>query len=153
MGDFNEIICHSEKWDATPRPYKHMEIFREALEACKLSDVKTQGPRFTWSNNRLDEGFNEKRLDRAMASPRWHQRFSSSIVSVLPTIKSDHCPLHLVPTSSSSLDFGPNYSSRRNSLFKWESAWHSFEGCSDTIKEAWRRVQEGSLAAPKLRQS
>lgn len=111
MWDFNEITCQSEKCGYIPRPYKQMEIFKEALEFCDLSDVKAWGPSFTWSNNRTYEGFTKEMLDRVVANLEWHQLFSSFIVLVLLAIKSNHCSLHLVIFKSSN----PNLSNRNNS--------------------------------------
>lgn len=111
-------------------------MLKEALEACELSNVRTQGPSFTWSNNRFDEGYTKERLDRAIANREWHQIFSSSCVFVFPAIKLDHCPLHLVPTSFSNPEVDSNFNNRRKFLFRWEAAWQSHEGCFDTIKEA-----------------
>ncbi|XP_035549716.1 uncharacterized protein LOC109020477 [Juglans regia] len=52
MEDFNEIISQDEKAGATLKPYRQMEIFREALEDCGLSDLGFEDSKYTWCNGR-----------------------------------------------------------------------------------------------------
>lgn len=42
VGDFNEIICQSEKCGAVLRSYRQTEVFKDALKFCDLSDVQTR---------------------------------------------------------------------------------------------------------------
>lgn len=84
MGVFNEINCQSEKVGATSRSYKQMEVFREALEFCSLSDLLTKGQKSTWSNNRQGREFTKERLDRDVVNSEWQHMFPNSTFFVLP---------------------------------------------------------------------
>ncbi|XP_059441902.1 uncharacterized protein LOC132174228 [Corylus avellana] len=52
LGDFNEIVAQEEKSGSALRRVGEMELFRGALEECRLSDLGFTGPKFTWTNCR-----------------------------------------------------------------------------------------------------
>ena len=64
-----------KKREAVLRKDWQMEVFREALEDCHLSDLGFVGYRNTWSNKRQDGGFNKERLNRAIANQSWYDLF------------------------------------------------------------------------------
>lgn len=51
-GDFNEILTGEEKICGVPREANLINMFRNALLDCSLSDVGFIGDKFTWTNNR-----------------------------------------------------------------------------------------------------
>ncbi|KAG2693445.1 hypothetical protein I3760_08G097900 [Carya illinoinensis] len=51
-GDFNKILHQREKVGGPSRPYRQIEKFRLAGEACGIRDIPSLGQRYTWSNNR-----------------------------------------------------------------------------------------------------
>ena len=55
-----------------------MEAFREALEGCQLEDLGFKGYPFTWNNKRLGEANTKLRLDRAVATMEWKNKFQLS---------------------------------------------------------------------------
>ncbi|XP_042944695.1 uncharacterized protein LOC122278581 [Carya illinoinensis] len=59
----------AEKMGGSPRPYRQMEMFREALEWCSLNKLRTEGPKFTWSNNRTGMNHTKELLDCALGNP------------------------------------------------------------------------------------
>ncbi|KAG6729377.1 hypothetical protein I3842_01G025800 [Carya illinoinensis] len=127
-GDFNELLCQNEKQGGSPRPYKQMETFRHAIMDCSLNSIQTQGPFFTWSNNRKEGDFTKERLDRALANNNWMHCFTESYCQVIPTIKSDHSPI---------LIHVENTASRRpcnTHLFRFEATWNMKDGISNIIK-------------------
>ena len=52
VGDFNEIISNEEKLGGVVRPKSQMAGFRETLEDCGLSEMKTIGAGFIWSKGK-----------------------------------------------------------------------------------------------------
>ncbi|XP_038984384.1 uncharacterized protein LOC120111405 [Phoenix dactylifera] len=134
VGDFNCILGPSEKRGG--RVYSDSvdrREFREFLDASGLVDLGFAGPRFTWCNNQTGRPRVWERLDRAIASPDWIQRFSSYQVSHLARIASDHCPL-LISTASSSSYHSP---------FRFEKLWLSYPQSWRIVREAWGLPVQG----------
>jgi endonuclease/exonuclease/phosphatase family metal-dependent hydrolase len=95
IGDFNEIVDHSEKKGITTRPRWQMEDFQRVLEDARLHDIGSQGPKYTWNNGRTGRDFTVERLDRAMANMEWRSNWRHVGVEVLMCCSSDHLPLLL----------------------------------------------------------
>jgi hypothetical protein len=71
-----------------------MDRFREALEFCELDDLGFNGDTFTWRNNSHSaENYIKERLDRAVASEGWRQRFPAFKVTNGDPRHSDHRPV------------------------------------------------------------
>ncbi|KAG6730912.1 hypothetical protein I3842_01G104000 [Carya illinoinensis] len=136
-GDFNEITCQDEKMGGPPRPYKQMEIFRNALDWCSLNQVMTVGPKYTWANNTRDQNFTKELLDRALANPLWLPLFKEASCSVTPAVKSDRSPLHI------SLGDQRYQNKIFSKPFRFEAAWSIKKGCATIIKEVWGKVVPG----------
>lgn len=92
-GDFNEIVCLSEKFGGAFRSENQMDSFRSTLVDYGRRDLGYRGPKFTWSNKRDSVDFIKERLDRALATGSWCARFSEVYVEVLVARSSDHRPL------------------------------------------------------------
>ncbi|XP_042988754.1 uncharacterized protein LOC122316289 [Carya illinoinensis] len=137
-GDFNELTCQAEKVGGPPRPYRQMEMFREALEWCSLNRLRIEGPMFTWTNNRNGINHTKEMLDRALGNPAWLQMFNNASCVVLPAVKSDHSPLNVC------LDCKGNLGTSKARIFRFEAAWNLKERCNSTIKKGW------GLAAPGI---
>lgn len=61
----------------------------------QLQDIPFTGPRFTWSNNRENEGLIMERLDRGYATEEWLNEFPKTFIRNLPITHSDHGPIFL----------------------------------------------------------
>lgn len=61
----------------------------------QLQDLPFTGSRFTWSNNRENEGLIMERLDRGYASEEWLSEFPHAYIHNLPITISDHGPILL----------------------------------------------------------
>lgn len=61
----------------------------------QLQDIPFMGPRFTWSNNRDNEGPNMERLVRSYATEEWMNEFPETFIRNLPIAHSDHGPIFL----------------------------------------------------------
>jgi hypothetical protein len=92
MGDFNEILNLTEKWEASTRGIGQMEKFQRMLEDCHLCDSGFKGFKYTWNNGRHDGEFTKEILDRAVTSTEWRMMFDAVVVEVLANRSLDHHP-------------------------------------------------------------
>ncbi|KAI9124763.1 hypothetical protein K1719_004090 [Acacia pycnantha] len=53
VGDFNDIMVASERAGGVGVCYSRVRNFQQRIQACQLSDLGFQGPRFTWRGPRL----------------------------------------------------------------------------------------------------
>jgi len=95
IGDFNEIVCVSEKEGGSLRQRQQMKNFTETLNWCGLRDIGFMGPRFTWLYQTVDGGQIKEWLDRAVASLVWVEWFKEARVYHLSNSASDHSVLSL----------------------------------------------------------
>ena len=102
IGDFNAFLSSSKKLSKCPPNYGQIEAFREALDLCLLEDLGFKGYPFTWINKRPGEANTKIRLDRAVATKGWREKFQLSSVTHLSSHASDHLPILLQVRS-----FGP----------------------------------------------
>ncbi|XP_075640505.1 uncharacterized protein LOC142612276 [Castanea sativa] len=91
-----------------------IDAFREALESCQLEDLGYRGYPYTWNNKRPGDANTKMRLDRAVATKPWRDKFQ------LSTTK----------------HYGRN-GPRARPGFKFEENWLLWEDCETVIKEAW----------------
>ena len=75
IGDFNAIISSIEKQSRFPPPFKQMDEFRAALDACNLVDLGYVGYPYTWNNKRPEMDNTKDRLDRVVANTGWRKKF------------------------------------------------------------------------------
>ena len=52
-GDFNEILCFSEKKGENDRTLASLSDFRTAVDECDFVDLGFAGPIFTWNNRKI----------------------------------------------------------------------------------------------------
>lgn len=94
LDDFNQILTAEEHFSLLPYdlPVRGMEEFRQCLEDSNLSDMDIRGTFFSWSNKRPEDPILRK-LDRALCSERWRDRYPE-VVSVFEAPgDSDHSPI------------------------------------------------------------
>ncbi|GLT72479.1 hypothetical protein SLA2020_444100 [Shorea laevis] len=82
VGDFNEIVTHSEKKGDSLHSVQHMEAFSSTLEECGLNDLGFCGPKYTWTNCREGGNFMKERLDRTTANREWCSKFHVVVVTI-----------------------------------------------------------------------
>ena len=106
-----------------------MEEFREVLDECGFRDLGFVGGKFTWCNGHPDGYTIWERLDRAVASIEWLDKFPATKVIHLECGSSDHKPILIclngIPRS-------------RNKPWRFEHMWLEEEGCRDTVEAAWQ---------------
>ncbi|KAL2929595.1 Vacuolar fusion protein CCZ1-like protein B [Bienertia sinuspersici] len=116
FGDFNEIICETEKEGGAVRRDSYMEAFREAIDDCGLCDLGYCG--------------NKERLERFLADGDWCNNFPNARVKHFSIYRSDHAPI-LFDMGG---DEGDKEEKRR---FHFEALWLYSEECEGVVKEAW----------------
>ena len=92
-GDFNEIIRSHEKKGGRLRPKRQMGDFRDVLDECGFRDLGFVGGKYTWCNGHPDGFTIWERLDRAIATMEWIEKFPATKVMHLECGSSDHKPI------------------------------------------------------------
>uniref|UniRef100_A0A2N9IE82 Reverse transcriptase domain-containing protein n=1 Tax=Fagus sylvatica TaxID=28930 RepID=A0A2N9IE82_FAGSY len=133
MGDFNELVRIEEKQGRHTRSERQMQLFRDVLDDCGFVDLGFNGPKFTWTNNRIGD-MTWERLDRAVATPEWLLRFPLARVHHLDVRWSDHKPLWV--------STNPMIRSTRKP-FRFEEVWTSDQGCEEVVAKAWKKSVNG----------
>ncbi|XP_020266575.1 uncharacterized protein LOC109842073 [Asparagus officinalis] len=91
-GDFNAITGQEDKIGGAAVTEAETTDFREFIDKCHLSHLKTEGCHYTW-NNKQDSNFRVwSRLDRALVNDSWINLHNSSHVEYLLPSCSDHSP-------------------------------------------------------------
>ena len=91
--DFNEIIRSHEKIGGRQRPIRQMKDFRDVLDECGFKDLGFVGGKFTWCNGHPDDLTIWERLDRAVATMEWLEKFLATKVIHLECSSSNHKPI------------------------------------------------------------
>ncbi|XP_073119607.1 uncharacterized protein [Henckelia pumila] len=136
IGDFNDLLCHSEKRGRIPHPINLINGFREAVNDSGLIDLGMKGHWFTWERSRGSDMFVEERLDRAMANSSWMNAFKTAEVSNLEVISSDHSAIFL------------NIDSKiiaRKRRFRFENAWLLESECKAVVHHSWKICEGGDI--------
>ena len=107
------------------------------LDECGLLDLGFSGKKFTWFKNYPSGGI-WKRLNRAMSTTDWVERFPATKVHSLVCGQSDHSPIVILPK-------GILVKSQR--LWRFEQFWLEQEGCHDTVAQSWATAHSGSPMA------
>jgi hypothetical protein len=133
LGDFNDILNGEEKLGGAARSQNQFRLGRETLNDCGLIDMGFEGYPFTWSNNRGEEENIQCRLDRALGSEDFLNRFSPTKVVHLPRFGSDHAALLVLLEAH---DYGVK--KKRIHLFRFEEVWTKDNRCEELIARSWR---------------
>ena len=88
-----EITRSHEKLGGRQRPARQMEEFRDVLDECGFWDLGFMGGKFTWCNGHPDGFTIWERLDRAVATMEWLDKFPTTKVIHLECGLSDHKPI------------------------------------------------------------
>jgi hypothetical protein len=95
IGDFNEVLWVFEHFSARRRPERQMIDFCEVLSQCNLHDLGFTGLPWMYDNMQKGDQNVRVRLDRAVASTGWMQRFPNARLHHIVSARSDHCPILL----------------------------------------------------------
>ncbi|KAL4375950.1 hypothetical protein GQ457_02G034330 [Hibiscus cannabinus] len=133
-GDFNEILCHSEKEGGRRKLPGLLDSFSSCLHRNGLSDCLPVRGWFTWlyTNGSTGDVIRE-RLDRFVASQAWLSRFPEFRVTTIFTATSDHCILLLdaLPLP------GSDKRNVRGDYFRFEDCWSNESDCIERVRSSW----------------
>jgi hypothetical protein len=90
IGDFNEVLDRSEHVGVKERSNAQMEGFREAIDVCGLADLGFEGRNWTYEKKVTGGSYCRVRLDRALATADWSERYPLAVVRHLTVAASDH---------------------------------------------------------------
>ncbi|CAA0838462.1 DNAse I-like superfamily protein, partial [Striga hermonthica] len=128
IGDWNDIISNSEKKGGNKRSDASLRGFKDFINRMAMMEVKMEGYKYTWCNNRSSEGLVEAKLDRGFGSIDWLADFPTASISNIARSGSDHSLLLL----SSGVQ-----KERVNSRFHFDKRWLSREGIKEVVNGAW----------------
>ncbi|KAL8484938.1 hypothetical protein ACS0TY_027297 [Phlomoides rotata] len=94
-GDFNDLMCDSDKKGRVPHPLHILRGFWNVVDECGLFDVALSGYLVTCSRGRGTSNFVEERLDRVMGNGEWHYLFPRATLRTLISPTSYHSPVCL----------------------------------------------------------
>jgi ribonuclease HI len=144
IGDLNDILSSNEKLGGIARSQSQMGIGRQCVEECGLIDLGFEGYPYTWSNGRQDEENIQCRLDRALCTSDFQNRFSPIRVVHLHRYGSDHAALMILLENHDYLQ-----KKKRVKMFRFEQVWTQDPRCDDEVRQAW--CGGAALCETKLR--
>ncbi|XP_050281711.1 uncharacterized protein LOC126722610 [Quercus robur] len=110
-----------------------MDDFREVLERCSLVDLGFIGYPFTWNNKRPGLANTRQRLEHAVATEDWKEKYPECIVTHLHSHALDHFPIVLQTKPTRNLN------TRSTRSFWFEESWLLWEDCDVVVQEAWNK--------------
>ncbi|XP_058774367.1 uncharacterized protein LOC131648642 [Vicia villosa] len=135
-GDFNDITYVSEKKGGVTPSLSRCKRLRDRMELCRVSDVESRRPIFTWRGPiyRGGQRIYEK-LDRALSNDEWRMRFPDSYVKVLMRVDfSDHHPI-LINLKEDNFD-------RHEKHFRFENAWLTNDTYGNMLRDVWKEDKD-----------
>ncbi|KAL4385934.1 hypothetical protein GQ457_09G015610 [Hibiscus cannabinus] len=146
-GDFNEILCHSEKEGGRRKLPGFLENFSSCLHCNGLSDCLTVRGWFTWlyTNGSIGDVIQE-RLDRFVALQAWLSRFPEFRVTTTFTATSEHCILlhDALPVA------GTDRRHACGDYFRFKDCWSKESACIDRVRSAWMGTTGSTISKFRL---
>lgn len=139
LGDFNEILCQSEKQGGAIRSSSSFTGFQSWVFGCGMIDLEFKGPKFTWNNGQVSGDHIKERLDRAVCNLNFRRAFPRLIAANTEMMISDHCLLLV--------DFFHRSSSFRRS-FKFENFWVDHIDYPTVVCNGWSEELCGDWRNP-----
>ncbi|XP_074307955.1 uncharacterized protein LOC141642876 [Silene latifolia] len=137
LGDFNEIL-YSTEMKGGSRMQWQMNNFRDAVDECGLRDLPYEGYEFTFDNGQGGDANRQCRLDRAMVTGAWSDKFPYAKLFHLDREWSDHAHIKVLLNGRVDSD------ERAPKLFRFEQIWVGQDGCEDAVRRAWE-YEDGEL--------
>ena len=136
MGDFNEVLHAHEHNGVGAKSQAQMDLFRDALDTCGLTDLGYRGNKWTFERRVTGGTYTRVRLDRGVANPEWLMAFPDATVEHKIATTSDHVPLLLSFRDVHACARGPR-------PFKYELCWERDDSHAAVIASGWGQQQQG----------
>ncbi|XP_020261317.1 uncharacterized protein LOC109837465 [Asparagus officinalis] len=133
-GDFNAITSDEEKLGGAALAETDTMDFRDFIEDCQLTHLKTEGCYYTWNNKQDSTSRVWSRLDRALINDCWLNMHNSSHIEYLLPSFSDHSP-GLVAIYDECI--------QGKKSFKFFKMWTKHENYLPTITSVWNTKVTG----------
>lgn len=104
-GDFHTVRFCSEKLGGRCLTEANLRDLNNCMLNCGLTDLKSSGGCFTWSNHSPGSCRIVGKLDRAICNQEWMNSFPQSFAEILNPSSSDHSPI--LVRWKAAVDFGP----------------------------------------------
>ena len=132
-GDYNEITRQEEKRGGAFRSFNQMQLFKDAIDECRLMDLGFVGPKYTWSKHFESGQSIWEHLDRGLATNNWFLLFPGTKIHHLHCYSSDHLALFI---NLSGLEILV-----KRKFFRFEEMWLSDDRCGETIEVVWTSTE------------
>jgi hypothetical protein len=130
IGDFNEVLHREEHLGVNERSNSQIQAFREIVDVCGLMDLGYVGTAWTFENKVTGGTYSRVRLDRALATPGWSERFPMAELRHLTAVASDHSAIFLRHEPKE----GQPIHAR---IFRYEAMWESHDKFAPLIEQVW----------------
>lgn len=127
-GDFHTVRFCSEKLGGRCLTEANLRDLNNCMLNCGLTDLKSSGGCFTWSNHSSGSSRIVGKLDRAICNQEWMNSFPQSFAEILNPSSSDHSPI--LVRWKAAVDFGPR-------PFRHFNNWVSKPSYFEVVKQAW----------------
>ncbi|XP_074315509.1 uncharacterized protein LOC141651707 [Silene latifolia] len=134
-GDFNNVIEVNERIGGAAVSGSEMAPMREMMEQCQLTELKTVGSFYTWTNKHEIGSKVYSRLDRVLLNEEWLNVFTDSFANFLPEGLYDHCPCLI-----------SNYAMgvRKKAPFKYFNMWALAANFKEVVIAGWQINVQGT---------
>lgn len=133
--DFNDISSVCEKKGGLPASIQCCQKMRKIMDNCKVDNMETRGPKFTWRGPIFHGGKRiYEKLDKALSNDEWRVQFPDVVVKVLIRVDfSDHHPILIKLYEDNQI--------YRERPFCFENAWIMHESYQGMLQDVWRDDQ------------
>ncbi|XP_061346369.1 uncharacterized protein LOC133292014 [Gastrolobium bilobum] len=142
-GDFNDIICSSEKKGGSNSDLAKYRRFQSFLDNCQVMDIDVTGAKFTWQGpkwNNLDKVY--KKLDIICANLQWRVEFEDAKARALPRVLSDHN--HFL------LNLARKSQHWKQRPFRFVATWMDHPSFDSLMEEKWKKSEEITCMLPNF---
>lgn len=113
--DFNALSRVEDRIGSLVRQ-NEITPMRDCLTYCGLTDMKSSGRQYTWTNKQEGAALVMSRIDRALVNERWQEMYENAEVVFLPEGEFDHTPILL--------RVYPEISQKK--MFRFCNAWYEY---------------------------
>ncbi|XP_075485321.1 uncharacterized protein LOC142525036 [Primulina tabacum] len=131
IGNYKDMLSTEDNRGRVTHPQWLLRGFREAIDDCNLTDIPLNGHQFTWERSRDSDNFVEERIDRAMGTPTWAEKFPMARLRNLNAPVSDHSPI-LLETEVREIAV-------HKQRFRFENRWLRKPDLNSIMEDFWER--------------